>query len=115
MRVINVTKNTVLAEEARTANNFFTRLVGLLNRKSLNKGEALILVPSRCIHSLFMRFPIDAIFVNREDEVVAVIKNLKPYRITPIYSGASFAIELPLGTIEFSRTAVNDKLSFTSP
>ncbi|MBU0549724.1 MAG: DUF192 domain-containing protein, partial [Candidatus Omnitrophica bacterium] len=63
MRITNPKNNTVLADKARIANTFITRLIGLLNRKALDKGEALVLSPSNCIHSLFMRFTFDALFL----------------------------------------------------
>ena len=108
MKIINLTKNTLLADEAKMANTFFTRLIGLLNRNSLRKGEALILTPSNCIHSLFMRFAIDVIFLDKIGKVVAVLPSFKPFRFSPIYFGASLTIELPEYTLQLTKTQPGD-------
>lgn len=110
MRVINVTKNTILAEQARMADSFFSRLVGLLNRSSLLKGEALILAPSNSIHSFFMRFTIDAAFVDKHGKVMAVLHSFKPFRLSPIYFGSCLTIELPEGTLKQTQTQPGDAL-----
>ena len=71
-RVVNTSKSTVLADKAEIANSFVKRLVGLLNRKSLGQGEALILSPSNSIHSFFMHFTFDAVFVDKNNKVIAI-------------------------------------------
>ena len=76
MKIINISKNTILADKAEMADTFFKRLIGLLNRKSLGKGEALILSPANCIHSFFMRFSIDVLFLDKSNKVVASLPYL---------------------------------------
>lgn len=110
MKVINLTRNTVIANDVKIAKSFFTRFKGLLGRKSLGKDEALILTNCNSIHMFFMRFSIDLIFVDKKNCVVELIKNIKPWAITPIYHKANFAIELSLGAIENSHTQLGDKL-----
>jgi uncharacterized membrane protein (UPF0127 family) len=107
VKIFNLTKNTLLAENAMLADNPFSRTKGLLGRKGLNPGEALVLKP------FFMRFPIDVIFVNRQLKVVAAIPALKPYRLSRIYFSAGMAIELPTGGLALSSTAVGDTLFFS--
>ena len=113
MKVINLTRNTVLAEEARIANNFFTRLVGLLNRSSLKKGEALILAPSHCIHSFFMRFTIDVIFLDKTGKVIDALPSFKPFRLSPLYFHSHSVIELPEHTLQLTQTQPGDILKIT--
>ena len=108
MRIINLTKNTLLADEAKIGNTFFTRLIGLLNRNSLKKGEALILTPSNCIHSLFMRFTIDVIFLDKTGKVVAVLPSFKPFRLSRIYFNSGIVIELPENTLKLTQTQPGD-------
>lgn len=108
MQVINIGKNTILADNAKLADTFLKRLIGLLNRKSLNKGEALILSPSNCIHSFFMRFAIDVIFLDKTGKVVEILPSFKPFRLSPIYFGASLTIELPEHTLQLTRTQPGD-------
>lgn len=111
MKIINVTKDTLLADEAKMANTSFTRLVGLLNRSSLKKGEALILAPSHCIHSFFMRFPIDVLFLDSQNRVIKTITPLKPWRLTSIYFKSVFTLELPSGVIKSTSTQEGDTIS----
>jgi uncharacterized protein len=113
MRIINLTKNTLLADEAKMANTFFTRLVGLLNRNALRKGEALILTPSNCIHSFFMRFTIDVIFLDKTGKIIKTLPSFKPFRLSPIYFNSHSVIELPENTLKFSQTQPGDNIKIT--
>lgn len=110
--IFNSSKNSSLASRVVIANNPLTRIVGLLGRKDFSPGEALIIKPCFQVHTFFMRFPIDILFVNRENKIIAAISDLKPFRVTAAYFNAAFVVELPVGTILSSRTAVGDNLSF---
>lgn len=112
MKIINQTKNTILAEETITANGFFSRMKGLLGKKELSKGHAIILTPCNCIHTLFMRFAIDVLFVGKDNNILELINTLKPFRVSPPYYLAKFVIELPAGTIQSTATQKGDSLSF---
>jgi len=115
MKIINKTKNTTVAEEAFLANTFSSRVKGLLGRKDFRPPEALIIQPCNSIHTFFMRFTIDVLFVDKNNKVIKSIPHLKPFRFTLIYFKASSAIELPAGTIETTSTQQDDILSFSSP
>lgn len=108
MKIINISRGTLLADNAKIANTFLKRLIGLLNRKSLDKGEALILKPSNSIHSFFMRFTIDAIFLDRTGKVITVKPSFKSFRISPIYFKADLVIELPENTLFLTQTQPGD-------
>ncbi|MEW6170047.1 MAG: DUF192 domain-containing protein [Candidatus Omnitrophota bacterium] len=110
MRIINLTKNTTLAEEVEIAKTIWQRGKGLLGRKTLGQGKALVLWPCDSIHTFFMQFAIDVIFVDKENRIISVYENLKPFRVTRIYFKAKFAIELPIGTIATSSTKIGDTL-----
>ncbi len=112
MKIINLKNNIVLADKARVADTFWTRLVGLLNRKSLEKGEALILKPCSSIHTFFMRFSIDALFLDKNSKVIGIIHAIKPFRISPVYFGAYLAIELAAGTLQLTQTKLGDSIKF---
>lgn len=114
MRIRNLTRDTELASEARAARSFWSRLIGLLGRSSLPPGEALVLEPCNSIHTAFMRFTIDLVYVDRSGQVVKVVPELKPFRISGLLRGARSAIELPSGTIAHTGTAVGDQLAFES-
>jgi uncharacterized protein len=111
MMIINETRGTVLAEQALRAADFLSRLVGLLNRSGLKKGEGLILDPSNAIHSFFMRFSFDAVFLDKENRVVGLLRSFRPFRISPVFPAARLTLELPSGTITASATAINDTIT----
>ncbi len=110
MPVINLTKNTWLATKVRKADNFLTRLIGLLKRRKLGPEEALWLVPSKGIHTVGMKFPIDVIFLDKVCKVMDTIPALAPFRATRIHLTAHSVLELPKGVIHKSHTEVGDQL-----
>lgn len=82
----------------------------MLNRKSLDGGEALILEPSNCIHMFFMRFTIDVLFLDRYGKIVAALSSFRPWRLSRIYFPSFSVIELPAGIIEKTQTKVGDNI-----
>ena len=113
MPVVNVTKKTWLATKVRKADNFLTRLVGLLKRTNLGPEEALWLTPSKGIHTIGMKFPIDVVFLDRSNVVLGIISGLLPYRITGVRLRGYSVLELPKGTLKKSRTEVGDQLEIS--
>lgn len=99
MKVYNSSKNNLIADEVRVAQNFFTRSFGLLLKKSLSESEGLIIKPCCSIHTFFMKFAIDVLFINKKNEIVALYENIKPHRILPIHLNSYYVIELPSGSI----------------
>jgi len=86
-------------------------MTGLLKRASLRPEEALVITRCQSIHMFFMRFAIDAIFVDRDHSVVGLVQNIKPFRLSPIFFKASSVIEVPPGVIVQSRTAIGDQIT----
>ncbi len=111
VKIINLNQGTTLAEETVVAEGIFSRIKGLLGKKGLSQGEALIIKPCNSIHMFFMRFAIDAVFVDKNNRVVGMVKCLKPFTVSPIFLKARFVIELPANTIQESRTQVGDYIS----
>lgn len=111
-RILNATRETVVAAAAAEAETFVSRFVGLMGRKDLATGEALHIEPCNSIHMFFMRFPIDAVFLDRDRRVVRRIDVIRPWRISPIVKGARSVLELPAGTAEASQTQEGDQLRF---
>jgi hypothetical protein len=109
----NQTAGTCLALTAHLSDTFWTRLKGLIRKKSLPLGSGMVLIPCQSIHTCFMRFNIDLIFVNRENLVCYLIENVPPYRTTSIIRDAYYVIELPIGTIRITQTQVGDQIVFT--
>ena len=91
------TTGEVIASEAQRANGLFAKAIGLIGRASMPSGSALIIPSCKCIHMLFMRFPIDAVFCNHEGEIVEIARNLRPWSTSPYVSKASYVIEFASG------------------
>jgi len=110
MKIINITRNIVLADNAAMADTALTRLKGLLGRNGLKKGEALVIRPSNSIHMFFMRFAIDAVFVDKRNHVIAVRKNIQPWSVSPVFWKSFYLIELAAGVIDSTGTSTGDEI-----
>ncbi|OPX89560.1 MAG: hypothetical protein A4E53_01483 [Pelotomaculum sp. PtaB.Bin104] len=76
------------------ANTFFARTKGLMGRKSLKAGTAMVIYPCFSIHTCFMRFSIDVVFLDKDGFVLRIIKNMKPYRVSPFVKGSYYVVEM---------------------
>jgi hypothetical protein len=94
--IINVTRGTVVCEWAALADRPLQRMRGLLGRDSLRAGEGLLLQPAPSIHTAFMRFPIDVVFLDSESVVVRVVHKLAPWRAASAQRARS-VLELAAG------------------
>jgi uncharacterized membrane protein (UPF0127 family) len=90
-----------------------TRLVGLLGRSSLAPGEGLVIEPCSSVHTAFMRFSIDVLYVDKHGKVIKATPEMKPFRVGGVLKTSCSVIELPNGTIEATGTVPGDELSFT--
>ena len=108
VRVINRTRDEVLAERAEMATSYWTRFLGLMGRSELPPGSGLVLQPGGGIHMWFMRIPLDVVHVDKHNRVTHVLRGIKPWRFGPLFVGAKRAIELPVGAAE--RTHVGDEI-----
>jgi len=108
VRVINLTREMVLAEHAELADNYWTRFVGLMGRREVPDGGGLVLKPGGGIHMWFMRIPLDVIHVDKRDRVTHVLRGIKPWRFGPLFVGGKLAIELGAGTA--AQTQVGDQI-----
>lgn len=112
MRAINQTSKKELASNVAVAYGILKRMKGLIGRERLQEGEALWIKPCKSVHTIGMKFAIDVIFLDKENNIVAVKKNLGPNRLTPIYLRAASVLELPAGTIDASGTKIGDVIKF---
>ena len=110
MKLVNRRNGAVLADQIEKSTTILTRLRGLLGRHSLT--GALVIEPCTSIHTLFMKFTIDAAFLARDGRVIRAISALGPWRVTRIYPAASCVVELPEGTLARTQTAEGDVLAF---
>lgn len=114
MNAYNETKKTFIASQLDVAESYFDRMKGLLTKDSLPKNHGLWINPCKSIQTFFMRFPIDVIFLSSSQEIVKIMRNVKPFRISPIVFAAKSVIELPVDTIDESKSDVGDRVVFRS-
>lgn len=111
MRVMNQTRGVVLADEVKMADTFVSRFFGLMGRAMLPEGEGVVIVPCSGVHTLFMRFPIDVIYISREGKVVRVDEAMRPWRLGRIVRTSRYVVELPQGTAARAGTRVGDEIA----
>ena len=120
MRARNLTRSSEIASQLEVADGWWGRFMGLMGRDGLADGAGLWLTGNG-IHMMFMKFPIDAVFVGKAAggaaggaaprEVLSVHRALRPWTgLVPMIRGADGVLELPVGTIERTGTAVGDSV-----
>jgi hypothetical protein len=108
--IVNLTRNTVIASNVKITQNSLQRVKGLLGTKNFPQGEALIITHCQSIHMFFMNFPIDVIFCDGQNKAIGLCENIKPFSLSPVFFKASYAIELPSGSIAASKTQLGDQI-----
>ena len=108
----NATRGTVLGRRIRVAETGLTRIVGLLGERELPPGDGLLIVPSQGVHTLGMQFPIDIAVLDNEWRVIAIRRDLRPFRMTRVFWKAAAVLELPSGMLESTSTLVGDAIEF---
>jgi uncharacterized membrane protein (UPF0127 family) len=99
----------VVCPRCTVADSVLTRTKGLLGRSELGSDEGLLLRPANSVHTAFMRFPIDVVFLDRELGVLDVRASVPPWRIAA-RRGARAALELPAGEASRRGIAVSETL-----
>lgn len=108
----NRTRTTYLATDLMIASTHWTRFRGLMAKDSSRfaRGQGLWINPSHGIHTFAMRFPIDAVYLDRERFVIHIEEGLKPWRMAAVRVRAASVLELPIGMVQESLTAVGDQV-----
>lgn len=91
------TDQRLVAGRVKWADSWLGRLVGLLGAKSIADDQAVWLRPCGSIHTVGMRFAIDVVFLSRQNRVIAIVPNVRPYRICIAQSGTYSVLELAAG------------------
>jgi uncharacterized protein len=99
----------IVCERCVLADTALTRMRGLLGRRSLPSGEGILLKPASSVHMAFMRFPIDAVFLDRELRIVKIADDLRPWRAAGS-RGAKAVLEIPAGEAGRRGVRVGDRL-----
>jgi len=111
LKAVNMSRGTEIGNQIMLADAFWSRFRGLLGRKSLMPGEGILLHPCSSIHCLGMRFPIDAVFLDRDYRVLAVRDQMKPGALASC-KGAACVLELAAGEAETHSIQKGDQLQF---
>ena len=111
----NRTRTTYLATDLVIARTHWSRFRGLMATDSsrFSRGQGLWINPSHGIHTFAMRFPIDAVYLDREQMVIHIEEDLKPWRLAAVRVQAASVLELPTGTIRESQTVLGDHVEIS--
>jgi uncharacterized membrane protein (UPF0127 family) len=113
MIVENSARGTSLGGSIEVAATSKQKSRGLLGRKGLEDGEGMLFKGCGSIHTFFMHFPIDILFLNKEGKVLKAAPAVRPFRLVAAPLRAYYVIELPAGAIERSQTRRGDVLHLT--
>lgn len=112
MQLVNLTTGDVLADKVETADTFFKRFKGLMLKKYMPESYAMHLKPCRSIHTFFMKFPIDVLYLDGENNIVGIEENLAPGKIGKKVKKARTVVELPKGQISKTETEVGHSIGY---
>ena len=107
--LVNQRTGEIVARQVEIADTRATRRRGLLGRDSLGASSALMLSPCFAVHTAFMRFPIDVVFVDGDGRAVRIVRDLTPWRIAGAWR-AQRVYELPAGKLQTRDVRVGDRL-----
>jgi len=113
--VYNKTRETFVATQAKVADGYLSRLVGLLGKtpRWARPGHGLWIVPSHGVHTIGMLFALDLIFLDRNKIVVHVEEHVRPFRISRVSLKANSVLEVPPHTVFRTGTRVGDQLEIS--
>ena len=107
--VRNATRNVELGRRIRVINTLLDRAIGLLATRSLGAGEGVYLSPCTSIHTFFMRYPIDVLFLDAQGAVLSE-GTFQPWRISGWHAQSKGTLELAAGTLKRTGTEVGDHI-----
>jgi uncharacterized membrane protein (UPF0127 family) len=106
----NVTKENTVVVDLKIAKSFKERLLGLMFKRRMNRNEGLLILGCRSIHTCFMRFAIDVVFMDINHRVICLKKRIKPWRLGGFVPKAYMTLELPEDTINRKNISLGDVL-----
>jgi uncharacterized membrane protein (UPF0127 family) len=113
VQAVSVDDGRIVCQRCTVADGFVSRLRGLLGRRELPAGDGLLLSPSSSVHTLFMRFPIDVVFLDRGLQVVGVSSDVRPWRLTG-RRGSRHVLELAAGQARALGIRAGERLTFAA-
>ena len=113
MVILNLTRQSVPARNARYASGFGDRLTGLIGKRFSAAMDGMVFDRCNAIHTCFMRYPIDVIFADEKYQVLKTVPGVPPWRPYLACKKAFYVIELPCGVLESTATGIGDQLDLT--
>ena len=113
MVILNLTRQSVPARNARYASSFGARLSGLIGKRFSPALDGMVFDRCNAIHTFFMRYPIDVIFADEKYRVLKTVPAFPPWRPFLACKNAFYVIELPAGTLDSTATVPGDQLDLT--
>ena len=110
--IINASKNTTVSQKPFHAVRLWDRTRGMIGRDFGEAFDAMVFSACNAIHTFFMKIPLDVIFLNRDNVVVAVRRGLRPWYPCILAWRSCTVVELPAGAIDSSATEIGDRLIF---
>ena len=109
-RVMADGSDFLLLRNIKTADSFFRKLFGLVFSAQLKESEGLLIDNCSSIHTFWMRYPIDVLFLDSDNRVIRFFEDLKPFRVTPFIRGAVKTVELKSGSVRACSIKTGDCL-----
>ncbi|MBU9714004.1 DUF192 domain-containing protein [Evansella tamaricis] len=114
MEVVNLSNQKMIAPNVDKAYGFYKRLKGLMFTEELLSGCGLHIKPCPSVHTFFMKYAIDVLYLNKENVVVGIDEALAPGKVGKRYKGAASVVELSIGSVKTSETQVGDKVEINN-
>lgn len=108
LTIVNRSRDITIADQVEIAASFWARGKGLIGRKSLPDGFALVIQPCGSIHMCLMSLPIDVLHIDKQGRIVKILHAIKPWRLGPIVMQSKWVVELPAHTAAATSTQVGD-------
>ena len=102
--IVNLSRGTSIADHVEIASSFWRRAFGLMGCHGLPNGYGLIIRPANSIHTFFVFTALDLLYLDRDNRVLRIVSDLKPWRVGPVVRRSKWVLELPAGTV--ARTAM---------
>jgi len=108
----NIEKDELISNNVAVANNFFSRLFGLIFRRKLRNGNSLLIENCKGIHTFWMMYNIDVIFLDKNNKAISIFCNIRPFKIIPFIKNTSKVLELRSGSVEATSLKAGDLMYF---
>lgn len=112
MKAVLDKNNEVISQHVVLADTFLKRLKGLMFSKHIAQYESLLIQPCKSIHTFFMRFPIDVLFLSNTNQIIGLYSDLRPFRISKVFPKATRVLEMQSGIIHTVKISLDDHVRF---